>query len=145
MLSSPAATTPCGVPVVDVDVTVRARGPLFDGRAEQALEDFQEAAAEAVAEAGVLEVQQQLDRVLRNPTGHYRSRIAVEDRAAEDREVVGDQGVVYGPWLAGVTSRNQTTGFPGYDHWREATRELQDRAADIAQRELRPFLARMNG
>lgn len=131
--------------MVDVDITVRTRGPLFDGRALQELDDFRETAVEAVAEAGVLEVRAQLDRVLRNPTGHYRSRIAVEDRATEDREVVGDQGVVYGPWLAGVTTRNQTTGFGGYEHWREATRELQDRAAEIAQRELAPFLARMNG
>lgn len=130
--------------MVDVDVTVRQRGPLFDGRARAALDDFIGEAVEAVADAGVLEVREQLDRVLRNPTGHYRSRIAVEDRATDDRAVVGDQGVVYGPWLAGVTSRNVETGFPGYGHWQDTTRELTDRAAEIAQRELPPFLARMN-
>lgn len=131
--------------MVDVDLTVKTRGPLFDGRAEQALEDFEAAAVEAVAQAGVVEVRQQLDRVLRNPTGHYRSRIGVEDRGSEDRAVVGDRGVVYGPWLAGVGSRNQTSSFKGYEHWREATRELQERAGEIAQRQLGPFLARMNG
>lgn len=129
--------------MVDVRTKVEVSGPIFDGRAQQAVDDYLDQAEKVVAEAGVEAVRGELRRVLRNPTGYYESRIT-EERAQDDYAVTDDR-VVYGPWLAGVGSMNQVTGFKGYDHWERATTELQSKADQLAEGALRPYLDRMNG
>lgn len=125
-----------------IEAEARVTGPLFDGRARAALDDFAEAAEEALAKEGVNKVRQVLATSLRNSTGFYESQIRADTVRGD--HVVDDSGVVYGPWLEGVTSANQSTGFPGYQQFRRATQQLQARAAQIAERVLPPFLARMN-
>lgn len=111
-------------------LTVTESGPLFDGRLERAVAAAVDEAEERIAEAGVTEVRTALAGVLQHPTGHYQSVIQVE-RAFADR-MVTDGGIVYGPWLAGVSERNRSTRFKGYSHWRRAGQRLQSRAGDIA-------------
>lgn len=127
-----------------IQTAVTASGPLFDGRAEEALADYAEVVPERLADEGIVEVRRALDGVLQNPTGYYSDQIQ-DDRIAPDRMSVWDGGVVYGAWLAGTGSRNAETGFPGYDHWRMATQALDQRATQVAEAALPPFLARMNG
>ncbi len=121
---------------------ISMRGPVFDGRAEAAARRFCDEAVRAVAQEGVGVVRGELHAVLRHPTGYYESRVRA-DRVHGDDWSVSDGGVVYGPWLAGTSSRNRTTKFKGYTHWRRATQRLQARAAGIAQRTLPPFLREM--
>lgn len=117
-------------------------GPVFDGRAPAAVTAFIDEAEREIARVGVNIVQTQLDRVLRHPTGYYRSQIQT-DRAGGDA-VVTDGGVVYGPWLAGVGSRNApATRFRGYNHWRLATQRIQALAKNVAERVLPKYLNRM--
>uniref|UniRef100_UPI00366DD9F3 hypothetical protein n=1 Tax=Paenibacillus chitinolyticus TaxID=79263 RepID=UPI00366DD9F3 len=62
----------------------------------------------------------------------------------EREHIVTDGGVVYGPWLAGVGSRNYpVTKFQGYPHWIRARLRLRDRKQGIAERLLRRFVGRM--
>lgn len=124
------------------DLDVQVRGPLFDGRAVAALDDYLDAAEDEVAQRGVNLVKQRLGQVLRNPTGFYESRITT-DRQRDDVQVT-DRGVVYGPWLEGTSSRNQSTRFKGYRTFRLTTQQLQEQADNIAQQVLPPFLRRMN-
>jgi hypothetical protein len=130
--------------MADVGVEVTLAGPIFDGRAEQAVDDFLVEAAEVVAEQGLNDVLNALGGVLRNPTGYYESQIRT-DRVSVDRVDVSDGGVVYGPWLAGVGSRNQTTDFAGYEHWQMATQALDGQADRVAEQRLAPYVDRMNG
>jgi hypothetical protein len=125
------------------DLQVQATGPVFNGQARRAVDDFLTEAEEHVAQEGVNVVRNELGRVLRNPTGFYESQIT-SDRQRDDMAVT-DSKVVYGPWLAGVSSRNQTSRFKGYAHWRRATDRLQDNAAALAEQVLPKFLRRMNG
>lgn len=127
-----------------IQTQVTVSGPLFNGRAEQAVQDFVEVVPEKIADEGVTAVRAALDGVLQNPSGFYSGQIQT-DQLAPGRMSVWDGGVVYGPWLAGTGSRNAETGFPGYDHWRMATQSLDQRAGQIAQAALPPFLDRMNG
>jgi hypothetical protein len=113
-----------------MSVTVTESGPLFDGRLERAVALGVDEAEERIADVGVGEVRQALAQVLQNPTGYYQGRVHSE-RAVGDW-IVTDGGVVYGPWLAGVSARNRSTRFKGYAHWRRATQRLQGQAADIA-------------
>lgn len=124
-----------------MSIKVTYTGPLFDGRAGKELANGIEAAELAVAQEGVLEVRSVLKEDLKNPTGHYSSQIRV-DRVREDR-LVTDNGILYGSWLSGTSSRNQTTRFKGYTYWRRAAQRLQSRANSIAEEVLKPFISRM--
>lgn len=118
-----------------------AKGPMFDGTAEQAVTDFCKASEDEVAKEGVRMIQSDLDRVLRNPTGYYRSRITVDRQSSGAR--VTDGGVVYGPWLEGVGSRNKSTRFKGYSTFRRMAQELQKKVGPIAERVLPGYLGKM--
>jgi hypothetical protein len=122
-------------------VTVKVRGPLFDGRAQAAIKAFLDEAKEAIADRGVNLVGDELAGSLQNPTGFYESRIRTERRA--DDQFVTDSGVVYGPWLEGVSSRNQSTRFKGYRSFRQATQHLNEDAAEVAEGVLRKHLGEM--
>jgi hypothetical protein len=127
--------------MIDFKLLVSKRGPLFDRRVDQAVTQGLVDARREVATQGVVEVRQQLDQVLKHPTGFYRRHIA--ERHAGLTEVVHDSGVVYGPWLAGASRRNQATRFKGYAHWRRATQALRQRAGAVAVRLIGERLRRL--
>lgn len=124
-----------------LNIRVTKSGPIFDGRAAQAARAFADESEERIADEGVNMVRTQLSHVLKHPTGYYASRVQT-DRAMGDRTVM-DSGVVYGPWLEGTGSRNDTTRFKGYATFRKVTQRLQGQSGRIAERVLPPYLRRM--
>jgi hypothetical protein len=67
----------------------------------------------------------------KRPTGYYGRHIVNQDMGSQ--HVIHDSGVVYGPWLEGVGSRNfPHTRFKGYSIMRKTTRAMQDRAKQLA-------------
>jgi hypothetical protein len=129
------------MPTIKVDI--QEVGPVFNGDAEKAAHDFCIAAEAEIADVGVTEVKQALRGVLRHPTGYYESHIQTE--LVAETNVVTDGGVIYGPWLEGVGSRNSSSRFKGYSTFRKVKQALEAKAPDIAERILPPFLNRMNG
>lgn len=129
--------------MVDLDVQVTRRGPLFDGRARVAVAAFRDDSERKVAEAGAAEVRGRLGQVLQNETGYYRSHVVTE--LARDDVLVTDQDVIYGGWLEGTSSRNQTTRFKGYGTFRKVRQWLEGRAGPIAETSLRRYIGRMGG
>lgn len=123
---------------VDVDTS----GPIFDGRAKNAAHDFSKKVAEKVAEKGEEMVRQQLHSVIRHPTGYYESHIQTEVLTELNR-VITDGGVVYGPWLEGTGSRNDTTRFKGYKTFRLISHELESKTSAIAEQLLPYYTSRM--
>lgn len=121
----------------------RRRGPLYDGRAERAAEDARREIEQTLAEVGAHKTELWFSRFARTQTPYYRTRITAK-RDGPGWEVT-DQGVVYGPWLAGTGSRNRTTRFKGYPHWTLAREELDAQTEDIAQFVLARYLPRMGG
>lgn len=124
--------------MADVD----AHGPMFDGRAAAAAKALVKNLGNEIADEGVNVVRTTLDKVLKHPTGHYRSQIQTKDVA--DTDLVTDGNVVYGPWLEGVGSRNKTTRFKGYASFRRASQELQRKVPAIAERVTGKYIGRMN-
>lgn len=122
-------------------MTTTMSGPLFNGDAERITALAAQAIERDLAVEGEQIVARNLDTSLRNPTGYYESQVEATPEGG-DWEVT-DNGVVYGPWLEGVGSRNQTTRFKGYATFRRAAQELQRRAGPIAQRAAEPFLRRL--
>lgn len=66
------------------------------------------------------------------PTGRWMRSVHSDTHGNEG--VVDDGGIVYGPWLEGVGSRNATTRFKGYRMWRRAYQTMdRSGALGIAQ------------
>lgn len=123
----------------DMFVEVAITGPVFNGIAQAAMASMVEELQYSVAAQGLAEVQMILDRSIQHPTPYYETQVTVQ-RQAEDW-VVHDRGIVYGPWLEGVSRRNQATGFKGYHSFRRATQQLRGRIPQL----IAPIVARWVG
>lgn len=82
----------------------------------------------AVAEYALWRVKGYNASDFQNPTGRYRSRLRIVRRTFTE---VNDSDSVYGPWLTGTGSRNATTRFKGYQHWRRTRQDVERQAARI--------------
>lgn len=127
--------------VLDMDGSVR--GPLRDGRAEKALEEYVQDVEKVIAQRGARMVVSLLKSNIKNPTPRYWNTIHVEPLGSG--WTVTDNDAVYGPWLEGTGSRNRARpGFPGYASFRLATQMLDGAAGPIAEDHLRLYIPRMN-
>lgn len=121
---------------------VNFRGPIFDGRAAHAVDEYCDRVVYDVAAQGYSDVMANLEGSIRHPTPYYETQINVSGGGR--RRVINDRGIIYGPWLEGVGSRNSpVTRFPGYHSFRRAAQELERQTAALAERSLREFLPRM--
>ena len=126
---------------MQITIDVSHSGPLFDGRATREVKLAIEDAQQAVGNQGLADVHRLLDLSIRHPTPYYETQILVE-RQAND-VVVHDRGIVYGPWLEGVGSRNRTTRFKGYFSFRRAKQALDGKVPGITERVLQQHLGGM--
>lgn len=127
--------------VLQMDGSVR--GPLPDGRAEKALEEYVQDVSKVVAQRGARLVVSLLKSSIKNPTPHYWNTIHIEPLGSGWE--VTDTNAIYGPWLEGTGSRNRARpGFPGYHSFRRAGQQLDGMAGPIAEDHLRLYIPRMN-
>jgi hypothetical protein len=122
---------------------VKTSGPLFDGRAERALNDFIREFAEGYAAAINQELQRQFRSNFKNSTGRYESQVRTR------RLGVGKSGVTsnspYGAWLEGASRRNRISTFKGYRTFGITSRKMERRAGPVANAAFRArYLRRMN-
>lgn len=123
---------------MDVDT----KGPLFNGEALLLLEGMTADIERVVASTGQAMVLEHLADVLQHPTGFYESHVTTEPGGGDTQ--ITDTGIVYGPWLEGVGSRNfPKTRFRGYATFRRVTQELDERAQGTAERVAAPWIGRM--
>lgn len=120
--------------MISLDANTRRSGPLFDGEADRRVRRATDDIEHEVADHGAGLVRAKLGTVLKHPTGYYRSH--VRDQRTRGRWEVTDGGVIYGPWLEGVGSRNRTTRFKGYATFRRVSQVLDRAAGRIAERVL---------
>jgi hypothetical protein len=114
---------------VMADITVTMRGPLFSGATEASLTTACHIVQAEVAAQASADVHMWMNHFFQHPTPYYETQVVVQDRA--DTTVVTDQGVIYGPWLAGFGTRNKTSRFKGYAHWRLAVQDAKTRTPGI--------------
>lgn len=119
-------------------------GPLFNGQAGRAADDFAEDWEEETAEFALSVVRGIYHSSFQNPSGYYEAHVRISNQSGDP--VLNDGGKIkYGPWLEGVGSRNATTRFKGYHAFRDAARAAEVRAQRIGERLLdRRYLRRMN-
>jgi hypothetical protein len=123
-------------------VEINVSGPIFDGRAAAAAAEFTEQIKQDVAAQGYANVMTNLNTSIRHPTPYYETQVTTSRHG--DALVVNDRDIIYGPWLEGVGSRNNTTRFKGYFSFRRATQELRKQVKGLSDRLLREkYLRRM--
>lgn len=122
------------------DITLT--GPLFTGAAEKALKELVLEVPMLIGTKALSEVQMLLDQSIVHATPYYETQVHVERRVLDVS--VNDRGVVYGPWLEGTGSRNESSRFKGYASFRRATQATQMRAAEFAQIAVTRAMGRMN-
>jgi hypothetical protein len=125
-------------------VKVTVSGPLFSPAAATALDDMRDEIAGRLTAEGKRRVLAILDASLRHPTGAYRRRITAYGPVGGQGRV-HDQQSIYGPWLNGTGSRNRTTWFKGYGHFRQTFETLQQAAKPLAQQVVAEYVAELGG
>jgi len=133
-------------------------GPLFDGRASRVVAAFCEDVERRLSEEAAAQIRMFLPTQYKylgasggnpqdNPApvnaGFYESQIHAE--ASAEGHIVTDSGVIYGPWLEGVSERNRTTRFRGYGAFRKISQEIDRQSGEIAGARLPPHIRAMNG
>lgn len=138
-------------------VSVTFRGPLFGGMAGVDVQQTTHAILDELVEAGEARLKDVLKP--RPAPGVYLTEAQAQKGKASKgiyansihSEVSGllgridDSGVVYGPWLEGTSSRNQSTRFKGYSSFRKTRDWLQKQAPRIVQAHVRKLVQRLGG
>jgi hypothetical protein len=122
-------------------VVVRLRGPFFSTNIPPVIVGALNAAVGDLVVEGESKVKLQLYPGHGLITGHYRRSIHGEMSSLHGR--IHDSNVIYGSWLEGVASRNQTTRFKGYAMFRNARQQLGRIATGVLQNRVSKALARL--
>ena len=140
--------------MVMVRVSVELKGPAFErpgikravgSAAQRAIQELVEEGEELLSKilrprpAGVY--LSAAEAGARASTGNYRRNIS--GRVSSGVGIITDGGVVYGPWLEGVSNRNQTTRFKGYGAFRKVQAELDRKAKATLDRSVRREIRRL--
>lgn len=122
---------------------VTLSGPVFDQRGPAIMADFRDEALDRVGGHGLALVHTHLNAAIQNPTPYYETQIALDSEAGG--RLVHDRGVIYGPWLEGVGSRNKTTRFKGYFSFRLAAQALRPAVPGLCEPIKLRAVGRLNG
>ncbi len=125
---------------------VKVSGPLFDGQADAAVKDWLTVTRKDLADRGAQILRTfPMDKTGRS-RGGFASHIHVLQRGAMyEIPAPKERGVTWGPWLEGVTRRNESTRFKGYHLFRKTAQRLDKMARPYARDRLGRFIGRMGG
>lgn len=131
------------MPQFRMNISVQQKGTIFSSAGSKAAARRMVIEInEALAQEGVDRVRRRLGQVLQNPSGYYESKIQVEKRSIY--RGFSDGGVVYGGWLEGLSSRNKTTRFKGYQTFRIIKQELEREKINLAEPYVTKFVREIN-
>ena len=126
------------------DYSIKITGPFFARDVQPVIEAAVRDGLQDAVERGELLLK---ERARPKPAGVFLSFAEAQKGKASrgnysrningrvDGEIgrISDGQVVYGPWLEGVSSRNETTRFKGYHSFRIVAQQLQNEMPDIMQ------------
>lgn len=112
-------------------IDVRRHGAIVEGHAPEIVDMMLVFVVEEVADYAKFEVLMTLHEVLQHPTGFYQSQIT-DQTVSRFLHRIHDNGVVYGPWLEGVGSRNYpVTRFKGYHTFRVVKNRMAQKVKSV--------------
>lgn len=125
----------------------RVSGPLADGSADKAAEDWARNTTQQLGDKAV----ELLRDFPMNKSGRARGGFQKELKAVRKSPttvvILGPQvrGVAWATWLEGVSKRNSSARFKGYRLFRKTRAQLNKMAPQVAQEELEKVLPKMGG
>lgn len=126
-----------------IEITEDMVGPYLKGDAPQILDQLSEDILDALGQAGIEKVHRILDSSIRHPTPYYETQIVIDKTIPT--LLIHDRGIIYGPWLEGVGSRNGRSRFKGYSAFRTAKKEVENQAGAIIERTVERAIGELNG
>lgn len=112
-------------------IHVRLVGPTVEGYALPIVDDMLKGAIHEVADYAKFQVMITEEETFQNPTGYYTSKTTLTPLSPYSYSL-NDGGVIYGPWLEGIGSRNSpVTRFPGYHIYRKTKNSIAQRSKAI--------------
>lgn len=132
-----------------IAVTVSLHGPVAEGYAPQIVDDYVHDAVWDVAGQGLADVNTTLNASIQHPTPYYETQTTLNWGASSGgvSAIVHDRGIIYGPWLEGIGSRNAPkTSFKGYHAFEKGAIALNDgQALRVAESTMRRYLPKLRG
>jgi len=140
---------------MELTTTVEMRGRFFDGTARRRLtRAVSEAVRDLTSEAETFlndrlrpqsggGVYKNIGVAEGGSTGNYRRNISTHMRQLN--ALISDGGVIYGPWLEGISSRNATTRFKGYSSFRRAAQFAQEKSNRVFRAYISTYVRNVNG
>lgn len=132
-----------------VNTSVVRYGPLFDGRAEAAVLEFERSVTREAAEIGrdwIRVAATGMDKSGRGSTGMAAHGVLLNP-VPGGWQIFGGMvtGKVWWPWLEGVSKRNQSSKFKGYHTFRSTAFKLRASMPAITEMKLAEFIGEMGG
>jgi hypothetical protein len=123
------------------DMSVTTSGPMFDeARIAAVMRRTIATGEKTIADEGVKIIRRNLDKVLKHPTGYYRSQVRAT--AFGSLYEITDFDVIYGGWL----ERGWTeTRFRGYATFRRSLQQIQAVSVEVMERRVLPVTVRELG
>ena len=121
--------------------SITLMGPLFTGESFGLAQEMCDELTAAIVHQAYADVMTNLNDAIQHPTPYYETQITTERHG--DTAVVHDRGIIYGPWLEGVGTRNQTTRFKGYFSFRRAAQTTQGKVGTLLAGVMARFMGRM--
>ena len=122
-------------------IGIDTSGPLLTGSPGAVVRAMVDEVLSEIADQASADVHNNLDLMIRHPTPYYETQIRRFKRGRV--QLVGDRGVIYGPWLEGTGSRNRTTRFKGYASFRLAVQDVQRRVPSLADHVVKRHMGRL--
>jgi hypothetical protein len=136
---------------MNLELDVERYGPLFDGRASEAVKQWLDDTKQEVADIGADWIRLAalgMDKSGRGGTGRAAAAVEVSKYGTfNDVRVFGGMvtGQVWWPWLEGDSQRNVGSKFKGYHVFRLTRLRLRRIVTPLAQQRLEEFIGRMGG
>ena len=127
-------------------------GPLLTNEgaiAQELLAKMKLEIVQAVSHQALAEVHRLLNERIQHPTPYYETQLMVElvpTDISTTTMVVHDRGIIYGPWLEGVSKKNRPRpGFPGYHAFEETTKTITPRVEALVNSIVAKYVGEMGG
>lgn len=128
---------------------INLSGPIFDGQAEKAAQEFTDSLAAEIAAIGQTWIQIEahgMDKSGRGGTGAAAGGVQMSGGGGSYVISGGiSKGSYAWPWLEGTSRRNQGNKFKGYHTFQRTRLRMRTQVTPYAQQKLQEYLPQMGG
>lgn len=126
-------------------IKVDLGGPLFEGKDRPIMEAANRDAKRDLAEWGKSEVKQAALKKPKHPKGRYSEATTIHDFRKGLTIMAKHPQVLYGPWLEGTSSRNESTRFKGYRIYKQVKGRMRKKMLALVQGRYDRAVEELNG